>query len=770
MRTRYQRRDCRYRPQMRSGAARRPERARSPLAGHTRRAICPPPAGGLRRVAAAVTLTTLCAALCVCSAAVGAAPGVVGAWGGNDEAQLGDGISGGPEQCIADSGALPCSTAPLLVGGLGEVVAIASSADHSLALLASGTVMAWGGNRFGQLGDGQDTGSTPCRGDKGSEFHCQGIPVQVSGLHGVVAIAAGRDFSLALLSNGTVMAWGSNADAELGDGTSSGPETCAAASPCATTPAPVAGLAGVVALAAGTEHSLALLSDGSVMAWGYNGSGRIGDGTDTGATPCKAEKGPEFHCQGFAVPVSGLSGVLAVSAAEGSLAALTNGRVRAWGPNGEGQLGDGTSSGPQSCGEAGSETPCSTTPAPLSGVSDATAIAAGEIHGLALRSDGSVVAWGSNREGQLGTGTNTGPTPCAGDEGPVFHCQATPAPVSGLSGAVAIAASWPSLALRADGTVVGWGVNRQGELADGSNTGPTQCAGESGPPFHCQGTPATVGGMGAATAIALGGHHGLVLQGALLRVSPSSISFGARRIGTATVPQVVTVSNAGPASLAISGETLSGSAAFVRTNDTCAGLMLAAGASCQIALTFAPASTGVHEGTLALQSSAVGSPARVALAASGLPPRPLITGTHESRRVWRVGSRLAHITSARSRAGRRTRRRTSRRSPVGTTFSFRLNETAAVRFAFTQRLAGQLTGGRCLAPTPGVLGGARCTRTVTVAAVGFGGHAGLNRVRFQGRVPPHRRLRPGHYRLVISASNTSGRSNAVPLSFTITRR
>ncbi len=94
---------------------------------------------------------------------------------------------------------------PVAVSGLNGVTAIAAGLGHSLALLSNGTVMAWGSNEYGELGDRTKTESD--------------VPVAVSGLSGVTAIAAGGIHSLALLSNGTVMAWGSNVFGELGDGT-----------------------------------------------------------------------------------------------------------------------------------------------------------------------------------------------------------------------------------------------------------------------------------------------------------------------------------------------------------------------------------------------------------------------------------------------------------------------------------------------------------------------------------------------------------------------
>src|SRR5216683_1039462 len=135
-------------------------------------------------------------------------------------------------------------TTPVSVSGLTNVTAIAAGSDHSLALLSDGAVMAWGANFLGQLGDGTFTGRL--------------TPVAVSGLTNVTAIAGGGFHSLALLSDGTAMAWGYNADGSLGDGTFTS----------RSTPVAVSKLTNVTAIAGGFQHSLALLSDGTVMAWG----------------------------------------------------------------------------------------------------------------------------------------------------------------------------------------------------------------------------------------------------------------------------------------------------------------------------------------------------------------------------------------------------------------------------------------------------------------------------------------------------------------------
>jgi len=172
------------------------------------------------------------------------------------------------------------------VQGIGGATAVAAGARHGLALLGNGRVMAWGDDTEGQLGDRGAPNLEECE----IEEPCSRVPLAVPNLGGVKAIAAGGHHSLALLKNGTVVAWGGNGRGQLGDGTTTNRGV----------PAPVSGLSGVKAVAAGAEFSLALLKNGTVVAWGDNEAGQLGNGSTTDSD--------------IPVPVAALSGVKGISA------------------------------------------------------------------------------------------------------------------------------------------------------------------------------------------------------------------------------------------------------------------------------------------------------------------------------------------------------------------------------------------------------------------------------------------------------------------------
>jgi alpha-tubulin suppressor-like RCC1 family protein len=409
----------------------------------------------------------------------------VSCWGDNTFAELGDGnndsspvpvsvvglggvrslaagsfgacatLTDGTARCWGDNsfgelgiGGTPSSLSPITVPGLGGVASLVGSLLHTCALLTDGTVRCWGentdlGNQVfpgrpgGLLGDGNTADTAG--------------PVTVVGLSGVTSLAAGESHTCALLSDGTARCWGNDSSVgELGDGTTTS----------SLVPVTVAGLSGIVSLAAGNAFTCALLGDGTVRCWGFNGSGNLGNGTtDPSLTP---------------VAVSGLSNVVAISAGRYfACAVLGDGTVRCWGEDLRGELGDGTFTD-------------SHVPITVPGVAGAVSLATGEDFACAKLSDGTAKCWGWNVEGELGIG--------------MASVASTPVAVPGLSGVVSLAARWRHIcALLGDGSVWCWGEDIFGDTGNGPLP-PFSDPDGIASPFHVPGLP-------RATSVAVGWSH-----------------------------------------------------------------------------------------------------------------------------------------------------------------------------------------------------------------------------------------------------------------------
>jgi alpha-tubulin suppressor-like RCC1 family protein len=324
--------------------------------------------------------------------------GVLTCWGANGSGQLGDGTTN--DRWIPE----------IDPGKNSRATAIVAGHFHTCALTESGEVKCWGGNEFGQLGDGTT-----------NEQH---IPVKVQDLTDVIALAAGHFHNCALSENGTIKCWGWNVAGQLGDGTNLD----------RLAPVNVSGLYGkAISITAGAAHTCALMENGGVKCWGQNYNGILGDGTEVDRyTP---------------VEVSGLmSGVTAISAGGWHTCALTQiGGIKCWGVNAHGNLGDGTNTARH-------------TPVDVFGMSsDVIAIASGAVHTCALMETGDVKCWGGNDHSQLGDGTKTS--------------RFKPVVASKLSIQVSAitAGGEHTCALTDSGGIKCWGGNGWGQLGDGTN-------------------------------------------------------------------------------------------------------------------------------------------------------------------------------------------------------------------------------------------------------------------------------------------------------------
>ncbi|MDI6897871.1 RCC1 domain-containing protein [Methanocella conradii] len=293
-----------------------------------------------------------------------------------------------------------------------DAKAITAGYSHILILKNDGTVWAWGYNNEGQLGDGTSL--------------TRAEPVQVTGLTNVQAIASGFAHNLALKDDGTVWAWGYNIYGQLGVG------NCSHDIP---SPIQIVSLSNVTAISTGDSTSFALKDDGSVWAWGENDHGQIGDGTN------------ENKLIPIKVPINDIIDI--ASCGGHTLALKDDGTVLAWGRNCNGELGNGGISEPSNKSDRYQ-------PDEIKGLSDVIAISAGQSHSVALKKDGSVWVWGENQEGILGLGTVSG------------YDKNAPVLVTRLRDIIAISAgSRHTLALKNDGTVWAWGNNRDGAVGVG---------------------------------------------------------------------------------------------------------------------------------------------------------------------------------------------------------------------------------------------------------------------------------------------------------------
>jgi len=294
-----------------------------------------------------------------------------------------------------------------------EGVSIALGDSHSCAVLADATVKCWGYNYDSQLGDGTNT--------------TRNSPVEVLGITTAVSIALSDSHSCVLLTDGTVECWGRNSYGKLGDGTSTDRNSPVKVSGL------IAGITKATSIALGHYYSCALLADATVKCWGRNDAGQLGDGTNTDQI----------------TPVGVLGITTATSIASGakfSCALLADATVKCWGDNMGGQLGDGTTTDRNS-------------PVGVSGITTATGIASGHSHSCALLADATVKCWGSSYHIKDKTSMT------------VIPDYTTPVEVSNFTTATSVAlGNQHSCVLLTDGKVMCWGGNIDGQLGDGTTT------------------------------------------------------------------------------------------------------------------------------------------------------------------------------------------------------------------------------------------------------------------------------------------------------------
>ena len=260
---------------------------------------------------------------------------------------------------------------------------IATGSGTSFAIQYDGTLWAWGSNREGQIGDGTTVNR----------------PTPVKVMDEVIAVSAGHRHTMVIRTDGSLWAWGWNEYGQLGDGTTTDRHT------------PVKVLDDVISVAAGTFHTAAIRADGSLWSWGTNLLGARDTDRDL-------------------YPVKIMENVTTVAAGEAiTMVIKADGSLWGWGNNSRGMIGNGTTS--PSWIRVSDKI-----------MDDVIAVSIGFMHVAAIRTDGSLWTWGRNLLGQLGDSTT----------------EDRLSPVKVLENVTAVSAGLNyTLALTADRTLWGWG-------------------------------------------------------------------------------------------------------------------------------------------------------------------------------------------------------------------------------------------------------------------------------------------------------------------------
>ncbi len=319
------------------------------------------------------------------------------AWGKADLGQLGDGS-------VVDK------SSPIQIGVLVNWTGVSSGELHSLAVKTDGTLWAWGEPDFGKLGNGTTTPDISS-------------PVQIGALTDWASVAGGHDHSLSIKTDNTLWAYGNNFSGPLGDGSNTN----------RSSPVQVGALMDWASVTAGEGFSIAVKTDNTLWAWGFANNGRLGNGTTT----------PNLSSP---VQIGALTDWASASAGEShSISIKTDGTLWAWGDAANGRLGDGT-------------TTAKSSPVQIGSLTDWASVSAGFFHSLAIKTDGTLWAWGSASNGKLGNGTTT-------------PNLSSPVQIGTLTDWASVSAgSSHSHAVKTDGTLWAWGDAANGRLGDGTTT------------------------------------------------------------------------------------------------------------------------------------------------------------------------------------------------------------------------------------------------------------------------------------------------------------
>ena len=327
-------------------------------------------------------------------------------WGGNGQLGLGDN----------DGRATPTQ-----VGTDSDWASMASGGIHTLAVKTNGTLWAWGRNTSGQLGNGTTTASNVTT----------STPVQAGTATDWASVTVGSGYSLAIKTNGTLWAWGSNDNGQLGLGDNgSGTHR--------TSPTQIGMDTDWASVTAGGSHTIAVKTNGTLWAWGNNSNGQLGLGNSGSATN-KNTPTQIGNTTDWASVTAGIQYTIAVK---------VDGSLWAWGQNSVGQLGLGDTDNRNSPEQVGTAT----------GWKSSVAATWINNHTIAIKTDGSLWAWGQNNFGQLGLDDTTS------------RNEPTQIGTATDWESMATNDSGHTLAIKADGSLWAWGENGSRQLGDGTTT------------------------------------------------------------------------------------------------------------------------------------------------------------------------------------------------------------------------------------------------------------------------------------------------------------